>query len=119
MDHLGDRHTHGESRTGLFLDHLGTTRLRPLEDVGPELRAEAGILFERQSGDAGTAPHGHHAVAVLAEDHRLHLCGWGLQVQGEQRPKAEGVEERAEAHHVAPGKVQFLLGQIREDVDGV
>jgi len=119
MDHLGDRHAHGEAGPGLLLDHLRAARLGPLEDVFAELVREPRPLLQWQAGDRGARPHRHHAVAVLADDHRLHLRGRGLEIHRQQAAEAECVEERAEPDDAALRQPEFLLGQERENVDRI
>ena len=77
---------------------------------------EARPLFQRQTGDGGARPDRHHAVAVFAEDQRLHLRRRHLQAPGQVAAEAGRVELRAQADDALPRQTGALHRQVRQHV---
>src|SRR6185437_8262693 len=111
---LANRQSDRETRAALELDDLRPRRLRILERLALHSRREGRPLLQRQTSYRGARPNRHHAVAVFAEDHRLHLRGRHFQTLGQVATKPRCVKLRAQADDALPRQTTTLHGQIRQ-----
>ncbi len=109
----------GEAGAPLLLDHFRAGALGAREQLGGEVRREAGIFLQRQAGGRGAGPNGDHAVAMLAEDQSGNLRRRGVQSGGDQAAKANRIELRAEADDLRQRQIEPFVRQVGEDVDRI
>ena len=119
FDDFLNRQADGEAGAPFLLDHFGARALGAREQFAGQIGVPAGEFFQRQAGQRGARPDRHHAVAMFAQDQGLDLRGRHVELGGDQAAKADRVELRAQADHLAGRQVEPLGRQVGEHVDRV